>query len=339
MKKILFIGSFLSSSTGTISVVEKLGNIWHKNNKLKLKYSSRKKNKFFRLLNIIYDVLIFKGDLIHIDVFSGYALIISYFAAFISYLKSKKIYLTLRGGSIPDHYKNNKFIYEYLFKMSTSISSPSKFIIYNLPKKLNINYLPNPIDKNIFKPPLPSIKRSNLLWVRAFSKIYNPETPINALKLLIIKYPNLKLTMVGPDKGELSKCKKLIKKLKLENNINILGHIDHYQLPEIYKKHYIYLNTTSFESFGSALCEAAASELVIISTIVGEIPFTWEDKKNIIFFKNKDYFDLASKIEFVLNNPLFSEFISRESRKRIKCYSTEVISEKWIDYLNKGVNS
>ncbi|MBO6974262.1 MAG: glycosyltransferase [Prochlorococcus marinus CUG1435] len=339
MKSILFIGSFLSSSTGTISVVEKLGNIWVKNNTFKLQYSSRKNNKIFRLINIIYDVFTFKGDLIHIDVFSGFSLIIPYFAASISYLKCKKIYLTLRGGGIPFHYKKNKFIYDNLFKFSNKISSPSKFIIINLPKKYNINYLPNPIDKNLFKPPAQSVKRVNLLWVRAFSKIYNPKTPINALKILIVKYPNLKLTMVGPDKGELSKCQKLIKKLKLENNINILGHIDHYQLPEIYKNHYIYLNTTSFESFGSALCEAAACQMVIISSIVGEIPLTWEDKKNILFFKNKDHSDLASKIEFVLSNPIFSESISKESLKRIQCYSTDVISEKWIDYLNQGVNS
>ena len=334
MKKILFIGSFLSSSTGTISVVERLGEIWQKNNNFKIKYSSRKKNKIFRLINIIYDVLIFKGDLIHIDVFSGFSLIIPYFAAIISYLKSKKIYLTIHGGRIPYHYKKNKFIYDYLFKISNKISSPSKFIIFNLPKKYNINYLPNPIDTNIFKPPTSSRSRANLLWVRAFSKIYNPETPIYALKILMDKYPNLKLTMVGPDKGELSKCKKLIKKLNLENNINILGHIDHYQLPEIYKDHYIYLNTTSYESFGCALCEAAACKLVIISTTVGEIPLTWEDKKNIIFFKNKDHFDLASKIKFVLSNPLLSESISKESSEHIKCYSIDIISKKWIDYLN-----
>ena len=339
MKSILFIGSFLSSSTGTISVVEKLGSLWIKNKKFKLKYSSRKKNKIFRLINIIYDALNFKGELVHIDVFSGFSLIISYLAAIISLFKAKDIYLTLRGGSIPFHYKKNKFIYECLFQISTNIASPSKFIILNLPDKFNIHYLPNPIDRNIFKPPASSIKRDNLLWVRAFSKIYNPEIPIYALKLLIIKYPNLKLSMVGPDKGELSKCKKLIKKLKLEKNINILGHIDHYQLPDIYKQHYIYLNTTSFESFGSALCEAAASELVLISSRVGEISLNWQDKKNIIFFKNKDYFDLASKIEFALNNPLLSESISREGRKRIKCYSTDAISKEWIDYLNKGVNS
>ena len=338
MKSILFIGSFLSSSTGTISAVERLGYIWQ-NNKFKIKYSSSKKNKIFRLINIIYDVFNFKGDLIHIDVFSGFALVISYFATFISYLKSKKIYLNLHGGRIPHHYKKNKFIYDYLFKFSNRISSPSKFIISNLPMKYNINYLPNPIDVNLFTPPTSSRSRANLLWVRAFSKIYNPEIPINALKILMRKYPNLKLTMVGPDKGELSKCKKLIKKLKLENNINILGHIDHYQLPEIYQNHYIYLNTTSFESFGNALCEAAACNLVIISTMVGEIPLTWEDKKNIIFFKNKDYFDLASKIDFVLSNPIVSESISKESGKLIQCYSIDVISKKWIDYLNQGVNS
>jgi len=339
MKNILFIGSFLSSKTGTISVVERLGKIWNKKYKLKIKYSSGKKNKIFRLINIIYDVLTFKGDLVHIDVFSGFSLVIPYFATFISYLKSKEIYLNLHGGRIPYHYKKNKFIYDFLFKFSNKILSPSKFIISNFPKKYKIDYLPNPIDLNLFKPPASSRSRANLLWVRAFSKIYNPEIPINALKILIIKYPNLKLTMVGPDKGELSKCKKLIQKLKLENNINILGHIDHYQLPEIYKNHYIFLNTTSFESFGNALCEAAACKLVIISTMVGEIPLTWEDNKNIIFFKNKDYFDLASKIEFVLSNPISSKLISKESSKLIQCYSIDVISKKWIDYLNQGVNS
>jgi SAM-dependent methyltransferase len=86
--------------------------------------------------------------------------------------------------------------------------------------------------------------------------------------LLKKNFPQISLTMIGPDKGILNEILLMIKELGLESNIKIIGPISNQELFKYYQSHSVYLNTTSYESFGVALVEAAACGIPIVSTNV-----------------------------------------------------------------------
>ena len=69
---------------------------------------------------------------------------------------------------------------------------------------------------------------------KAFDSTYNPDVPVRILNELIKTYPNATLTMIGPDKGELSKVK-IIKKLALNDKIKITGPIPNKDLYKFYQ--------------------------------------------------------------------------------------------------------
>ena len=149
--------------------------------------------------------------------------------------------------------------------------------------------MPNSIDLEKFPFKRDTVKKHSLLWVRAFTNIYNPEIPVRILHELRKLFPDVYLTMVGPDKGTLREVEALINRLDLEDHINITGPIPNEELRKYYQSHSVYLNTTSFESFGVAVLEAASCGMPIVSNSVGEIPLIWEDGKNILLVEGTIY--------------------------------------------------
>ena len=337
--KVLFVGSFLSKNNGTKSIAEKLSDKWKNNQEIHAKLVSRISNKYFRLLDILLSVLLFRGDIISIDVFSGKSLLIAKLSLDLAKFRNKKVILTLRGGAIIDDLKGKKLIYKKIFERADFLQSPSIFLSKSIKEQLgfNIHYMPNPISHDYFKPNL-SIKRKNLLWVRAFTDIYNPILAVDALGHLVVDFPDIQLTMVGPDKGLLNKVQERINELGLASNITITGPIPNEELPILYQKHAIYLNTTKYESFGTAVFEAAATKMPIVSTKVGELPFLWSAGENIEFIEKFDSQELANKVKKLLIDNDKQKKIGESAYNRTLEFDWKIISKRWIERL-KEINN
>ena len=139
--------------------------------------------------------------------------------------------------------------------------------------------------------------------------------------------------MIGPDRGLLKECLLLIDSLNLKNNIDVLGKIPHEELPLYYQTHDIFLNTTSYESFGNALVEAAACGIPIVSTSVGEIPYSWEHEKNIILINSFEVKDFSSVIGDLMQNHDLKSNLSLLARKKAQQYDIDKIISLW-DFSN-----
>lgn len=333
--RILFVGSFLSRHTGTMSIAEKLAEYWQQNGGPKARLVSRNPNKYLRLSSILLGILFYRGRLVNVDVFSGNSLLIAKLAAKISKLRGLKLVLTLRGGAIPDELNQRTEEYRGVLSQADYIQTPSHFLLAAIESKLGIkvNYLPNPINLDRFKP-RPETKGINLLWVRAFSEIYNPDLAIKTLSILKSDFPNLKLTMIGPDKGLLTQAKELVKELGLEDSVDFQGPVANEKLAAYYQSHAVFLNTTSYESFGTAVVEAAATALPIVSTRVGELPFLWEHDKNIKFATEIEAESFAKEVKDLLVNHQKAFQIGYAGADRVQEFEWNSINENWISLVN-----
>lgn len=335
MRNYLFVGSFLSVKLGSKSVSEKLKRDL-RNDFINIKLVSKFENKIFRLLEIVIGVIFYSYEKMHIDTYSGNAFRIAEIATFFGKLRKKKIIINLRGGALPDFYENgNQLRFKKLFKKVDLVLSPSKYLQEFLKKKkLKVVYLPNSINIKSFPFNRNKIIPFSLLWVRAFTEIYNPELAVKTLYEVKKEFPLSRLTMIGPDKGLLSDVTRLVKKLNLQDSVDILGPINNDDLYKYYQTHSIFLNTTSYESYGVAVMEAASCGIPIISTSVGELPFLWKDNENILLIEKFDKQIMANAVFCLFKSNDLCLKLSKNAKLNSENYDWKNIYPKWLKLLN-----
>ncbi len=334
MNRVLFIGSFLSKTRGTIGISEKLFHTLN-SDEININLSSTKESKCQRILEIILSCFTFSGRVVHIDIFSGQAFRIAEIAGAISRYREKIMICTLHGGKLPEFYQQNPKRVERLLREADRILTPSLYLRQFFQEKgFTVDYLPNSIELGRFPYAVDRSKQAKLLWVRAFSPIYQPALAVETLYHVRKQFPAATLTMVGPDKGELHRVKDLIKALHLEEAVEVTGPVPNESLHEYYHSHSVFLNTTSYESFGVAVMEAAACGIPIVSTKVGEIPYLWNNGVDILLADIPDAEIFAQLTVRILSDRSLAQSLSVNARKRSENFDWELIKQKWLDLLS-----
>jgi glycosyltransferase involved in cell wall biosynthesis len=334
MKMKLFIGTFLSDANGTKDVVEVLQSSLEKSN-IHIKLVSKHQNKIIRIIDIISSIILNNEKLIFFNVFSGMAFKMTQWGSFIAKLKNKKIIYTLHGGALHEFADKNNELVKTVFNRADYIQTPSLFLKkYFEAQGFNIHYLPNPINFDNFQYQRKHIKPHTILWVRAFTEIYNPALAINILNEVKKKYPAATLTMVGPDKGLLPQIKQQIHALGLEQSVQIIGPVANHELHKYYQSHQVYINTTSYESFGMAIVEAAACGIPIISSSVGEIPYLWTNEKNMMLVNSLNATDFSMSINKLFEDENLANNLSTNAKQNVEQFDWKYIKPQWIKLLN-----
>ena len=108
----------------------------------------------------------------------------------------------LRGGNLAHRLNNSPKISRLIFSNSYRNIAPSGFLYeaFLNHKYPNLILIPNTISISEYNYKLRMMVNPKLLWVRAFSKIYNPEMALKVYSKLKRVYPNAELCMVGPYK-------------------------------------------------------------------------------------------------------------------------------------------
>lgn len=336
MNKVLFIGSHLSKAKATKSMSEKLQELLSP--AIKGKLVSKVENKLLRLVDVIVSALFGRYDIIYIDVYSGLAQIYAVVAFTIAKIRRKRVIITLHGGRLSEFYVRNPYLLNYMFKLSDLVTTPSKYLeSYFLKVCSEIVYVPNFV--NLKKFPYKFFKpiHPKLLWVRAFDKYYDPNLAIFVLAILKPRYPELTLTMIGPDKGTLNNTIKLIKKNKLCNAVDIIGPVPNDELTGYFHSHSVFINTPLYESFGVCVLEAASSGIPIVSTDAGEIPYLWDHDKEAIIVPRSNPEMMADAVSTILDNDNLGKAFSERANVKASQFNGDVIRTKWLTLI-KGLN-
>jgi glycosyltransferase involved in cell wall biosynthesis len=332
-KKILFIGSFLSSHIGVKGTSEILAEMLDINGWESIT-TSRQLSRVFRIIDMLYTAWKNRNkySIAHMDVFSGFAFWwAEVLSIFISIMK-KPLILTLRGGGLPAFAHHNSKRVSRLLGRADFITTPSHFILkdfFHFQK--DILYLPNGINLQNYIYKLRNEVCADICWLRAFHEIYNPVLAVEVIALLKPKYPDIRLTMIGPDKhdGTHQNVLELIQQKGLSANITLTGPVSKQDVPTRLGEHDIFINTTRVESFGVGVMEAAAVGLPIITTNVGELPLLWTHEQDALLVPKDDPVAMACAVERVLTEKDLAARLTANARKKAEEHDWPVIVSRW----------
>jgi glycosyltransferase involved in cell wall biosynthesis len=336
---ILQVGNLNSKITGSFSYQESLNEKLKKLFKSEIISISSKKNKLFRILEIIYFLVIkcFKIKIVVIHSFSTLAFYMTLIAAILCRLLNIKYIVIVHGGDYPNRIKKSPFFIKMIFKYSYLNISPSKYLQYEFSNLgYDFKFIPNAIDLKLFKFKERIEFKPNLLWVRAFDKIYNPTMAVLVVFQLKKKYPNVKLWMVG------NKCDHsynetvaLINKLNLKDNIELTGVLSHKDWAELSQKADIFINTTNIDNMPVSVLQAMALGLPVFSTDVGGVKWLIDDKINGIKCSAGNIDEMSDKILYYLNNQKELSILSKNARDIPLALQWDLVLPLWKEILYK----
>lgn len=338
MKKTLFIaGNFLSRSGGVQGPSEALAARFESNG-WKVTCAGTHPVRTLRVLEILIKALTLgmSANVCLIEVYSGRAFL---WAAVLGRLlsgKDRKIILALHGGGLVEFDRKHSRCVDSLFIRAQKIVTPSLYLKTHFIKKYpHIQYVPNALDLSKYPFRRRKKAKARICWLRAFHRIYQPQMAVEVIRFLSKDFPDVRLVMAGPDKGDGSyqEVVRLIKEYGLEKNIELKGRVEHAEVSAFLSDADIFLNTTSLESFGLSMMEAAASGLCLVSTRAGEIPLLWNEGEDCLMSETSDVQTMAENIRRILREPDLSGKISDNAREKTLAYDISRIWPKWEDLV------
>ena len=332
MRNLLYIGNNLNSVRANVSAIQTLGPLLEQGG-YKMYYASSKSNKLVRLCDMIGKCLLLyrKVDYVIIDTYSTlnfyYALIISQLCRIL-----RKPYITiLHGGNLPERLTRSAYFSRLIFKNAKRNIAPSKYIqsAFETNGYVNLEYIPNTIEIKKYDFRKRQLKTPKLLWVRSFSKLYNPALAIKVVAELKNMGVDTVLCMVGPDSNDGSF--KTTQKLASEQGIEVdfRGKLPKSEWLELSKKYNIFLNTTNFDNMPVSVIEAMAMGLLVISTNVGGMPYLITDKVNGILVEPNMESAIVNEILKVLNNPEDAHLMINKARVFAEQLDWEIVKKEW----------
>jgi glycosyltransferase involved in cell wall biosynthesis len=172
---------------------------------------------------------------------------------------------------------------------------------------------------------------NNLLYVGRITKEKGIEYVILAMPLILQKFPNIKLTIVG--NGEYKEhLQKLVKDSELENNIFFEESVAHDLVQKYYDNATIALVPSIWqEPFGMAGVEAMSVGRPVVASRVGGIPEWLEDGKTGYLVDPGNSEQIAEKVITLLSNKKLLQQMGTNARKKAEGYSLDT----YVDSLER----
>lgn len=337
--KILMTGLFVSAKnkdliyrTASDQLAEVLANYGHS-----LIKTSTQVNKYLRALDILLTIVLkfFSYKIAIVPYYgSSNAFIIENWSTIFLKLLGKKIILVVHGGGLPSRLKNNSNKYLSILKRATHVITPSPYLQQELKVYgIHCTVIENVVKLSDYSFHEKQIYAPKLLWMRAFSDIYNPEMAVRVFAQVKKYFPQATLVMAGKDLGTLPQTKTLAAELNVLDSIQFPGYVHTEQKNTLAKQTDIYLCTNRIDNAPVTFIEMMALGLPIVSVNIGGIPYLISSERNGLLVNLDDDTAMANAIIRLIENPLLTQQLVANGLVTSKNYDELVVLKKWENFL------
>ncbi|XMO86554.1 glycosyltransferase family 4 protein [Algibacter sp. AS12] len=336
MKTLIYIGNKSGvSKDANLSSIDLLVPLFE-NSGFKIYTASSKNNIVFRLLDMLWMCFKHKNevDYVLIDTYSTLNFYYAYFVGGLCTILKLKYIPMLRGGNLPERIKKSPKLSKAIFNNAHVNIAPSLYIKSKFESEgfKNIINISNSIELDNYKFKPRTFSQVNLLWVRSFSKIYNPTLAIDILRDLKERGIIASLCMVGPDSdGSLKKVQDYANKMQVV--VRFTGKLSKPEWIKLSEDYNIFINTTNFDNMPVSVIEAMALGLPIVSTNVGGMPYLIENNKNGLLVSPNSAGLFAEAIQELIKHPFKTDQLTREARLLAEKMDWNCIEKQWLKVL------
>jgi glycosyltransferase involved in cell wall biosynthesis len=340
--RVLLVGNFLSGRVGTRAVVEELA-VRLAESGWQVVTTSPQMGRISRMVDMVRTVWGRRSDydVAQIDVFSGLSFVWAEVVAWLLRRLNKPYMLILRGGNLPPFAARWPGRVRRLLNSTPAVYTPSFYILESMRAYCpHLERLANPLKLDAYPYTHRAAAQPKLAWLRAFHEIYDPAMAVKAVAALAAEFPDVALTMIGPDKGDgtLQAMQATADQLGVSERVTITGPVPKPEVPGRLAPHDIFINTTTAESFGVSVMEAAALGQCIVTTNVGELPYLWQDGENALLVDSGDAAAMADAIGRIVRDPALAAQLSAGARANAAQYNWTTILPQWESILRGLVN-
>ncbi|WP_339171890.1 glycosyltransferase [Anoxybacillus sp. FSL W8-1294] len=200
----------------------------------------------------------------------------------------------------------------------------------------NIEVIPNFIDMDFFTLPPNRIEGEKFIFTSIgwLNKNKGFDLLIRAFHRAFKDQENVYLNIVGRG-SERNNLLKIIKELRLENRVNLLGELNRQQIRDILWKSHCLVLASYVETFGIVLIEALATGIPVIASDT-DGPSDIITKETGLIFRRGDIFSLEKKLQKLYND--YSFYNSYKIRKYAEDrYSASVVTTKIKELYEKVI--
>jgi glycosyltransferase involved in cell wall biosynthesis len=219
------------------------------------------------------------------------------------------------------------FVSDYLKEASINLGAPAQ--------KCHTIY--RSVEADFFKP-VPRLPHQNrpivfsagrLTWQKAYDQA------IEAIYLVKQAGHPMLYRIAGSGEEE-PKLRKLIAQFGLENDVEIISHVDHDQLRDLYQAADIFLVSSVTEALPNVILEASAMELPIVATHVGGIPEAVIHEKTGELVPASEPQAMADAILKLLKDETLRLQMGKAGRVYIQQkFAPQVILKQWEEFYGR----
>lgn len=275
-----------------------------------------------------------------VDVFSGLSFLWAEAAALLLSLLNKPFILTLHGGMLPAFSQRHARRVTNVLNRASVVTTPSAYLLNEMkPYRSDLVLMHNLIDLSRYSFQRRTLPTPRIVWLRAFAAVYNPCLAAEVVAILRKEFPDIQLTMIGPDKedGTFQRFQADVSRLGIANRVNLLGRIEKADVPQFLQQGDIFLNTTNVDNAPVSVVEAMACGLCVVSTNVGGIPYLLEHEQDSLLVPPGDAQAMADAIRRILTEQGLAGKLSDNGRAKAQEFDWSTSLSQWESLLTSVI--
>lgn len=244
----------------------------------------------------------------------------------------------MRGSDVPGYNEKYTFLYVFLkpvirfiWKKAARVVSNSEGLrtlaLATSPSQ-HFDIIPNGVDTKQFFPAYEKRPQEEYIVTPGASRITDRKGLkylIQAIALLLPRYPMLRLKILGDGSGRAS-LEKLVRDTHLEEKVTFVGRVPREETRAYYQEASVFVLPSLNEGMSNALLEALACGLPIITTQTGGTKELVEDGKNGILVPFRSAQKIADALETYLLHQEQAQNFGRDSRRRAEACNWQQVA-------------
>ncbi|HNO74017.1 glycosyltransferase family 4 protein [Nitrosomonas mobilis] len=284
-------------------------------------------------------------DLFHIMANSGWSWhLYAAPAIWIAWLRGKPVVINYRGGEAANFLSRSWLWVKPSLKRTQAIIVPSGFLRHVFEEfGVEAKIVPNIINLERFSWRSRSVKKNtapHIIVTRNLEPIYDVATAIRAFLRVSSKIPAANLTIAGsgPERDSLEK---LVAELDLLDRVRFTGRLENEAMAALYQQADLMVNSSLIDNMPNSVLEALASNVPVVSTNVGGVPFLVEHGHHALLVPPQDPDAMASAMLVLLENADMTRQFGENGLELVCQYAWPQVCGKlfavYQDVLNKHV--